>query len=69
MDRRVWFELALLGARDVLGARSFLAVNDLEGDDIADPQIIESYSIQILGMEEKIFRFAFASDESKSPIL
>jgi len=50
------------------GSRTFFAFNDLESDFVARLQFLKCNVLQILGVEEKILRLAFASDESKSSV-
>jgi len=57
-----------LDSADVLGARALFALHDLKGDFIANLELVECHAVQVLGMEEKVLRFAFASDETESPI-
>ncbi len=59
---------AFLGERHVLGARAFLALSNLERNDVTNLKLIERYSVQILGMKEKILRLAFASDKPESSV-
>jgi len=55
-----------LGARHVRGALPLLAFSDFEGNDIADFELGVCHTLQLTGVEEKILRLAFASDESES---
>jgi len=57
-----------LCAADVRRGRALLAFGDLESDDIANLKIIKCDTIQLLGVEEKVFRFAIARDETKSTV-
>ena len=57
-----------LCAADVRRGRAFFAIGDFESDDIANFEIIKGYTIQLLGMEEKVFCFAIASNETESTI-
>src|SRR5271157_3239135 len=61
-----WFFEIGLGERHFFGARAFFSINDFKGNGIANFEFIVGNAVQILRMEEKIFRFAFASDKSKS---
>src|SRR3989338_2136683 len=55
-------------AHHVDGVRALFALGNLEGQHIANLQFIERNTLQILGVEEKVLRFAFARDETKSTI-
>ncbi len=47
---------------------ALLAFSDLEGDHIANLEFIESNAHEVLGVEEQILDFAFASNESESSV-
>lgn len=55
-----------LGEGYVGGRRTLLALRDLEGDGIADLELIVGHTYELLGVEEKILLHTFAGDESKS---
>ncbi len=63
-----WRGFGFLYARYVLGTRTLFALHHLKADFIANLKLIKRHTVQILGMEEKILRFAFASDETKPPV-
>lgn len=53
-----------LGAAYVSSSWALVSVYDIKGNGIADLQVIEHDTLQLLGVEEKILRLAFARDES-----
>ena len=57
-----------LDALNVFSVRTLRALLDFEADFIANFEIIEHHAAQVLGVEEKVFRFAFASDETETPV-
>ena len=57
-----------LGEGHIGGRRALLTFSDLEGDVVADLELIEGNAYELLGVEEKILRLAIARDESESAI-
>jgi len=57
-----------LGAGHFDRGRAFFAFHDFKGDGIADLQLVKSHALQLFGMEKKILGFAFARNESESPL-
>ena len=55
-----------LNARDVRRRRTLLAVDDFEGDLVADLKVVEHDALQFVGVKEKVLRLAFAGDETES---
>lgn len=57
-----------LGALHVRGRRAFLALSYLERYGVADLELVIGHAVQILGVEEKVLRLAFARDKTESAI-
>ena len=57
-----------LGEGHAGGRRTLWTFGNLEGDVVADLELIESNAYELLGVKEKILRLAFARDESESTI-
>lgn len=57
-----------LGAGHIDRGRALLTVDDFEADDIANLEFIERHAGELLGVEEQVLHFAFASDETESTI-
>lgn len=55
-----------LGERDIGGRRTLRSVGDLEGDGIADLELIVGDTYELLGVEEEILLHAIAGDEPES---
>ncbi len=58
----------VLGAGYVGSIRTLFAIGYFKGDGIALFEFVEGNALQLLGVEEKILRLAFARDEPKSSI-
>jgi hypothetical protein len=50
----------------VLCARALGTVNDLKSNGIADLELIESCTLDVVGVEEKVLHLSLAGDETKS---
>ena len=55
-----------LGERDIGGRRTLRSIGDLEGDGIADLELIVGDTYELLGVEEEILLHAIAGDEPES---
>jgi hypothetical protein len=53
---------------NILGVRALFSLDNLEGDFIADSELVECDAAQILRMKEKVFLLAFLRNKTKSPI-
>lgn len=65
-----WLFLLLLQQRlraaNVGSVGALFALSNFEGDGIANLEVVEYHTDQVLRVEEKILRLAFARDESES---